>query len=73
MAVDYFTGEPLAAQSGLRKTNLLRKLNVKIDIPLLLIHNCDVRSGYTNGAILKLLDIDGRGLKVKLESTEAIR
>jgi hypothetical protein len=73
MVEDYFTGEPLAAQSGLRKTNILRKLNVKIGIPFLLIHNYDVRSSYTNGAILKLLDIDGRRLKVKLESTGAIR
>jgi hypothetical protein len=38
-----------------------------------LIHNCDVRSDFTNGAILKLLDIDGRSLKVKLESTGAIQ
>jgi hypothetical protein len=73
LAEDYFSGELLAAQSGLRKTNLLRKLRVKIGIPLMLIHNTDVRSGFTNGALLKLLAIDGRGLKVRLQSTGAIR
>jgi hypothetical protein len=70
---DYITGAVTIGKKALESTHLDSVLRLKLGVPLMLLHNINVAHGWTNGALLTLLDIGEPGLKVQHKSTGTIR
>lgn len=55
---DYYNCSEQFAWAALRETRLIRKLKLKIGIPVMLLQNIDVDAGWVNGTIATVFYVD---------------
>lgn len=62
-AVDiYGGGSKHGAIRALKETGLLKELQVKVNMPVMLIHNLRVSGGWVNGTLAKILEVDDENI-----------
>lgn len=62
---DYYNCSEHTAWAALRETRLVRKLKVKIGIPVMLLQNIDVDAGWVNGTIATIFFVDELNIGLK--------